>query len=144
MIRGICRDMAAFEKERRIFLALIATQAAHSVEEYAGGLYASFPPAMFVSGLISSDLERGFVIANIALVTFGVWCYLWPIRRRWPSAVTFAWAWTGVELINGVGHPLWSLAQASYTPGVATAPVLFVLGLALARELTSSKEPPAS
>lgn len=120
-----------------IFLALIATQAAHSVEEYVGALYASFPPAMFVSGLISSDLERGFVIANIVLVSFGVWCYLWPIRRRWPSAATFAWLWTGVELINGVGHPLWSIAQAGYTPGVATAPVLFVVALALARDLTS-------
>ena len=120
-----------------IFLALIATQAAHSVEEYVGALYASFPPAMLVSGLISSDLERGFVIANIALVSFGVWCYLWPIRRRWRSAPAFAWGWTMIELINGVGHPLWSVVQGGYTPGVATAPVLFAIALALARELNS-------
>jgi hypothetical protein len=119
------------------FLALIATQAAHSVEEYVGGLYTSFPPAMFISGLISNDLERGFAIANIVLVTFGAWCYLWPIRHRWPSAVGLAWVWTGVELINGVGHPLRSVAQWGYTPGVATAPLLFVLALALARELNS-------
>jgi hypothetical protein len=73
----------------------------------------------------------------MVLVSFGIWCYLWPIRRRWPSAVTVAWLWTGVELINGVGHPLWSVMQGGYTPGVATAPVLFVLGAALAQELSA-------
>ncbi len=117
-----------------IFSALIATQAAHSVEEYAGRLYESFPPARFVSGLVSSDLERGFIIANIVLVSVGVWCALWPIRRGWPSAPTVAFAWAAIELVNGIGHPLWSLWQWSYTPGVATAPVLFVLALLLLRE----------
>ena len=63
------------------FGALILAQSAHSVEEYAGRLWESFPPARFVSGLVSTDLERGFVIANILLVAFGFWCWLWPVRR---------------------------------------------------------------
>jgi hypothetical protein len=42
------------------FGALVLAQAAHSMEEYLGGLWESFPPARFVSGLFSSDLERGF------------------------------------------------------------------------------------
>jgi hypothetical protein len=122
-----------------IFAALIATQAAHSVEEYVGRLYESFPLARFVSGLISDDLERGFVIVNIPLVTFGVWCFLWPIRRSWPSAIALAWVWVVVELINGVGHPLWSIVQGGYTPGVATAPVLLILAVLLVRELTTNQ-----
>ena len=117
------------------FVALIATQAAHSLEEYAGRLYESFPPARFVSGLVSSDLQRGFVIANVLLVGFGLWCFLWPIRHHWRSAVALASVWAGIELVNGVGHPLWSLVRGGYTPGVATAPVLFVLALLLVREL---------
>ena len=117
-----------------IFSVLIATQAAHSVEEYAGRLYEWFPPARFVSGLVSNDLERGFTIANIVLVGVGVWCALWPVRRGWPLAPTVAFTWAGIELVNGIGHPLWSLWQWSYTPGVATAPVLFVLALLLMRE----------
>jgi hypothetical protein len=40
-----------------------------------------------------------------------------------------------VEIINGVGHPLWTLRQGSYTAGVATAPVLLVIAVYLAREL---------
>lgn len=80
------------------FGALVLAQSAHSVEEYAGRLWESFPPAPFVSGLVSTDLERGFVIANILLVTFII------------------------ELVNGIGHPLWTLRQGGYTPGVGTAP----------------------
>ena len=63
------------------FLALVGTQAAHSVEEYVGRLYDVFPPAHFVSGLISQNLQRGFLTFNIALVSLGLWCFVWPIRK---------------------------------------------------------------
>ena len=43
--------------------------------------------------------------------------------------------WVTIEVINGVGHPLWSLRTGGYTPGVATAPVLLVIALYLARQL---------
>ncbi len=117
------------------FLALVTVQALHSLEEYMGRLYEVFPPARFVSGLISQNLRLGFVIFNVALVGFGFWCFLWPIRRGWPSATFFAWIWVGIEVINGIGHPLWSAAVLRYTPGVATAPFLLLLALYLAWEL---------
>jgi len=117
------------------FGALVLAQAAHSVEEYLGRLWESFPPAQFLTGLVSRDLETGFLVINIGLVAFGVWCFLWPVRRGWPSAVPLAWAWVTIEMINGVGHPLWSIRQGGYTPGVATAPVLLVLALYLSRRL---------
>jgi hypothetical protein len=114
------------------FGALVLTQAAHSIEEYVGRLWESFPPARLVAGLVSDDLERGFLILNLLLVGFGVWCWLWPVRRGWPIAVPLAWTWVGLETINGIGHPLWSLRQGGYTPGVATAPLLLVLATNLA------------
>ena len=117
------------------FLALVGTQAAHSVEEYRGRLYDVFPPAHFVSSLISPNLQRGFLIFNIALVMFGLWCFLWPVRRHWPSVTPLAWFWVVIELVNGIGHPLWTLTQLRYTPGVATAPFLLVLALYVARQL---------
>jgi hypothetical protein len=123
------------------FIALIGAQAAHSVEEYAGRLYEVFPPARLVSGLVSQDLERGFLIFNVGLVAFGLWCYLWPVRRRWRAAVPLAWTWVGIELVNGVGHPLFSLSQLRYTPGLATAPVLLLLALHLARQLRGASLP---
>ena len=122
------------------FGALVVAQAAHSVEEYVGRLWESFPPAQFLTGLISRDLEQGFVIINVSLVAFGFWCFLWPVRREWPAADGLAWLWVAIELINGIGHPLWSLSQFGYTPGLATAPVLLVLALYLAIQLMAPKQ----
>jgi len=117
------------------FLALVLAQAAHSTEEYLGRLYEVFAPARFVSGLITQDLERGFLIFNAALVLFGLWCFLWPVRHQWPSAVPLAWLWVAIELGNGVGHSLWSLRQLRYTPGVVTAVILLIISLNLMRQL---------
>jgi Protein of unknown function with HXXEE motif len=117
------------------FLALVLGQAAHSAEEYLGRLYDVFAPARFVSGMISQNLERGFLIVNAGLVLFGLWCFLWPVRRGWPSAVPLAWFWVTIELVNGIGHPMWSLFQRRYTPGVATAVILLIVTLSLMRQL---------
>jgi hypothetical protein len=115
--------------------ALILTQAAHSVEEYVGRLWESFLPARLVSAAISSNLETGFLIANVALVSFGLWCWRGPIRRGWPSARQLAWAWVVLETANGTGHCLWAIRQESYTPGLATAPLLLAIAIYLAIQL---------
>lgn len=126
------RDLVSFQA---LFLTLIVLQALHSIEEYVFRLYEVFPPARFVSGLISRNLQTGFVVFNVALVAFGVWCYLSPVRRRWPSAVPLAWLWVAIEVVNGIGHPAWSLMQGGYTPGVVTALLLLPTALLLARRL---------
>jgi hypothetical protein len=120
---------------RTAFGGLVLAQAAHSIEEYLGRLWESFPPARFLTGLVSADRELGFIVINLALVAFGVWCFLWPVRRDWQSAEGFVWFWIVLETINGVGHPLWSMRQGGYTPGVLTAPVLLVIAVYLAFEL---------
>ena len=117
------------------FGALVVTQAAHSLEEYLGRLWESFPPAAFLTGLVSPNRELGFIVINTALVAFGLWCLFWPVRRGWRSAPAFAWFWIVIEIINGVGHPAWSVRMGGYTPGVATAPILLVLALYLAVQL---------
>jgi hypothetical protein len=117
------------------FGALLLAQCAHSAEEYVGRLWESFPPARFVSGLLSEDLERGFLGANVSLLAFGLWGWLWPVRRGWLAALPLAWAWATLEAINGIGHLLWTLRQGGYTPGVGTAPVLLILAIYLARQL---------
>jgi len=122
-------------RARTLFAFLVMTQAAHSIEEYTGRLWESFPPARYVSGIVSTDRELGFLAANLGIVAFGVWCLLWPVRRGWSVAAGLMWLWVVIETINGVGHPLWSLRQGGYTPGVVTAPVLFGLAILLARQL---------
>lgn len=100
-----------------------------------GRLWESFPPARALTALVASDGETGFLVINVSLVAFGVWCLVWPIRRRWRSAVPLAWGWVAIQLVNGVGHPVWSIRQGGYTPGLLTAPILLVVALLLAADL---------
>jgi len=136
-----CGRMAAAMRMTRIqatLLALVVAQAAHSIEECSGRLYEVFAPARFASGLISQDPRRGFLVINAALVAFGLWCVFWPIRRHWRSAAGLIWFWIAIELVNGVGHSLWSLVERRYTPGVGTALVLVLLSAYLARQQVSA------
>ena len=122
-------------KSKNIFLALIVVQMLHSLEEYVFELFETFPPARFVSGLVSADLERGFVAINISVVALGICCYWWPVRRDWASAAPIAWIWVAVELVNGFSHPTWSVIQRGYTPGLISSLVLLPLAILLAGRL---------
>ena len=87
-------------KSQHIFLALIGVQSLHSLEEYFFRLWETFPPARFLSGLVSVDLERGFIVINLAVVALGICCHWWPVRRRWASATLIAQLWVALELVN--------------------------------------------
>jgi hypothetical protein len=114
------------------FAALVAVQALHSLEEYVGRLWLVFPPAKFITGLVSQDRRLGFIVSNCGLLAFGLWCYFWPVRRRWTAAGGFIGFWVVIEMINGIGHLVWTVRQGMYTPGVITAPVRFLLAISLA------------
>lgn len=125
-------------KYQHVFAVLIAVQALHSLEEYFFRLWETFPPAQFLSSLVSPDLEFGFVVINVSVVIVGVVSYWWPVRLDWPTAKAVAWFWVVLELVNGVGHPFWSFVQRGYTPGLATA--LLLLPLAIFLAVTLSRE----
>jgi hypothetical protein len=116
-------------RSQLVFLLLVLVQAMHSIEEYTQGLYEVFAPARFASSLVSDDLATGFVVLNSALVAFGLWCYVVPVRSAWPSARAWAWFWVFLELGNGIAHPAIAWSRGGYFPGVVTAPLL--LGLAV-------------
>jgi hypothetical protein len=113
-------------RSQLVFLLLILAQAAHSIEEIVTKLYDVLAPARFVSSLISNNLALGFLIANIALVTFGLWCWAVPVRSGWHAARGLIWFWTILELGNGIGHSTFALWRGGYFPGVATAPLLLL------------------
>jgi hypothetical protein len=124
-------------QSRWAFLALIVAQAAHSIEEYIFRLFDVFAPARFVSGLVSTNLEVGFAVANAAIVLFGLWCYFARVRTGHPSALAFAWFWTVLEFANGTVHSVLALSRGAYFPGVATAPVLLGVSAYLAFRLST-------
>jgi len=121
-----------------LFGALVLAQAVHSTEEYLGRLWETFPPARFVSSLVSNDLASGFLFLNVCIVALGAWCYFWPVRRQWAVATPILWLWIVVETINGIGHPLWCVLERGYVAGVITAPFLLFLALYLAKQVLAS------
>jgi hypothetical protein len=90
-------------------------------------MYETFAPAHFVSSLISNDLALGFLVFNVALVTFGMWCWAVPLRAGWHSSRGFVWFWIILELGNGIGHLALALWTGGYFSGVITAPLLLLL-----------------
>ena len=111
------------------FTALILALLAHSIEEYAGKLWESFPPAGFVTGLVSSDRKLGFVVISSALIAFGFWCALFPVRQEWRSARAVVGTWALLLALNGLGHLAWTVWRGGYTPGVLTAPLLVAIAV---------------
>jgi hypothetical protein len=124
------------------FLALILTQAAHSVEEYVFRLYDVLAPARFISGLFSSDLPTGFAIFNAGIFVFALWCYLARVRPAHPAARQWVWLWVVVEAANGIGHAAMAIEAGGYVPGVATAPVLLATAVWLAMRLLRTGDRP--
>lgn len=124
---------------RNTFVILIAAQTMHSIEEYLFGFADVFVPIRFLSELICISPEVFFIVANIAVVMFGGWCYLARVRPAHPAAVSYAWLWIIVEIVNGAGHISIAIYQGSYFPGVGTAPLLFGIALYLGYRLTLRK-----
>jgi hypothetical protein len=127
-------------RDRHAFLLLIALQAAHSIEEYALGLYEVLAPARFVSQIVPGSPALGFAIVNAALVAFGLWCYLARVRPGHASSRGWAWLWVAIEIGNGIGHPLLAVASGGYFPGVVTAPLLLIAASYLAFRLWRRRE----
>ena len=117
------------------FIILVLVQGLHSIEEYFGKLWEVFPPAKFLSSLVSKNLETGFLIINIVLFLFGIWCWLFPIHKNYVIASGLIGFWIVIEMINGIGHPIWALYEKAYVPGVATAPILLILTIYLSKQI---------
>lgn len=117
---------------RNIFLALVLAQAAHSVEEYVFRLYDVLAPARYVSSLFGIDRQIGFVVVNVGLVLFGLWCRNRTIRS---GGAALAWFWALLEIANAIAHVGLALAAGGYFPGLATAPLLLGFGTWLALSL---------
>ena len=124
----------------RAFLYLAIAQLLHSVEEYLHRLWETFPPARILSGLVSSDLETGFLVINVFVVLAAFASYAGPIRNGWRSATVVAWFWVCLEVLNAIGHSAWSLASGAYTPGLLTSVLLLALAAVLGWLLATDTE----
>ena len=121
------------------FLMLVLIQGVHSVEEYFGKLWEVFQPATILSSLVSNNLETGFLIINIGLFIFGIWSWAIPVRKDYSIAGSIIWIFIVIEIINGIGHPVWAIYEMSYVPGLITAQILLILAIYLFKEIRKNQ-----
>jgi hypothetical protein len=128
----------------RFCLALALAQAAHSIEEMRMHLYQFFD--------VIAARWPGFPLRNVTADTFAInnmliiatLLALAPfVQARRPWALACAGIVAVIEVLNGLGHPAISLSLGQYMPGTYTAPLLFILGLLVLRELWRYSSEPA-
>jgi len=137
VMRRYCTFMIMNKRIRVTFLLIVLAQGLHSIEESFGKLWEVYPPATFLSGLVSTNLKTGFIIINVGLFIVLMLTWLTTFIKTY-STRGLLWLWIILELINGVGHSVWAIIDRSYVPGLATAPILIILSLYLARLLTKA------
>jgi hypothetical protein len=93
------------------FAALVFIQAVHSVEKYVGRLWAVFPPAIAITGLVSQDRRLGF---RHQCCTFDVWRLVFFLAGSAPLGSGRIAFWVMIEIINGIGHVVWTVRQHMY------------------------------
>ena len=130
---GLTNDGLNSPSTKILFLGLAISQAVHSLEEFYFRLYDVFAPARFLSGVISDNLALGFAVINSLIVAYIFWTYFRRVRPAARSATAWIWAWSLLELGNGIGHIIF--AADAYFPGVLTAPLLLLFSLALVYRL---------
>jgi len=122
-----------------VYLLAVAVQCLHFTEEYVAGFYRQFPKLM--GGNSWSDAR--FVTFNMLWLAIFVLAAV-GLYRRLPMAylaVIFLALIGGVA--NGASHLLLSAMYGRYFPGVFTAPLCLLAGIALVVKLFARTRGPA-
>lgn len=127
-----------------LFLGLAFSQAGHSLEEFHFRLFELLAPARYLSGLVSQNLAFGFALINSLIVAFVFWTYFFRVRPAARTASQWTWAWSLLELANGIGHVVFAAGTGGYFPGVYTAPFLLLFSLSLMYRAVYGAEPVAA
>jgi len=122
------------------FLFLILAQGAHSIEEYFTRLWEVLYPAKIASNLVSSDPATGFIIINTGLFIVGFLSWIYISKNNNSKSITLLWIFLTIEIINGIGHPLWALSGMQYVPGLFSAFIILLLDINLIRQLLKQRK----
>ena len=134
--------MSLFGPDRltRSFWLLGLAQAAHSIEEMRMRLYDFFWVATgrlheLVPSVVQVRMSaQTFALLNMTFITVLLGSVP-AVRARHPVALGLAGVAGTIEVLNGIGHTAGAIWFRGYVPGFATAPLLFVTGVLVLREL---------
>ncbi|HZS10545.1 MAG TPA: HXXEE domain-containing protein [Blastocatellia bacterium] len=117
-----------------IYLTGIAVQCAHFCEEYLTGFQTRFP------GLAGYRWSDGlFVAFNLIWLCWFVLAAVGGLYRvRLAYLVVWFFALAG-GIGNGIVHPVLSIIQGGYFPGLITSPAHLIIGILLTRALVKAR-----
>lgn len=133
-------DAEKLQRVGTLYWLLAFAQAMHSIEEMRTGLYDFF---WTMTGVIHNAFPGfpqfrwdavTFAVVNMGIITFvlGIAPF---VREGRGWALGLAAVVAVIETLNGIGHISAAFYFGGYVPGVASAPLLLILGAVLLREL---------
>lgn len=122
----VTSDTTGRQQARRFFLFALALQCIHFLEEFVTGFDVELPQLL---GLAPWPADF-FVVFNV------FWIALWilasvGLEQGRQVALLPVWFFALGMAINGVAHPLLALRAGGYFPGLASSPVVGVVGVVL-------------
>jgi len=129
-------DAASLTTASHTLGVAVITQSIHFTEELLTGFHERFPG---IFGLEAIPLSI-FVIFNIVWIT--IWIASIPgIQASIRPAYFAAWFLAIAGILNGVAHPLLSLAEGAYFPGLFSSPFVAIACFLLWRRLQNATQP---
>jgi hypothetical protein len=112
-----------------VFVAGIAVQVAHFIEELGTGFAREFPALLGYAWSDSAFFAFNAAWLLVFLAAAG------GVRRRSSEALVLVWFFAFAAIGNGVVHVLLAAGRGAYFPGVVTALALFPVGVVLMHRL---------
>lgn len=123
----------------RVLGLSVAIQGVHFVEEAANGFPERLGSLFGLPGMPHSF----FLYFNLAWL--GVWvASVWGVRAGWRAAFFAAWFLAIAAMVNGIAHPLLSVASGGYFPGLVSSPLIGAAGIWLWLRLRGATRPRVS
>ena len=119
-----------------LYLFCIACQCLHFLEEMLTGFHHRFPAFL---GLAPWSIDF-FVTLNVTFIALFVIAAI-GIQKQIRAAYFLVWFLILAGIVNIIAHPLLSIATQGYFPGLFTAPIVGLIGFALAARLWKLTEP---
>jgi hypothetical protein len=119
-------DSHSRERVQAALVLGLAAQCLHFLEELLTHFPQRFPTLL---GLAAWS-DAFFAAFNLIWLSIWLVCVL-GLALRWRLALLPIWFFALSCLLNGVGHPLLSLARGGYFPGLITSPLVGVIGVLL-------------
>lgn len=117
-------DLVNRERTERLFLAGLAAQCLHFMEE----AITRFPDRFPVLFGLPAWSENFFVAFNL------LWLSVWilsslGLRMGYRAALFPIWFFAIASIANGVAHPILAVAVRGYFPGLITSPLVGAIGV---------------